>query len=179
MSIDKVVRTISEKTTSVQNDVEVTQKGIITFVPVSGRVIGIPTTIEDPRFLSLMPMSAITSQALGASLAQSWYCDLALYKASDVSKCFGSIASSVLNSEVGQRVRINSASLDLYSALASMAAGYASDTRLASTAYWKRDTRFADNAQKFLKVTIANSASVSFKTKKQTLAYVVTGYNYS
>lgn len=179
MAIDKVVRTFSEKATSVESPIEVTQKGIITFVPVSGRVFGIPTTIEDPRFLSLMAMSAITSNCLGASKAESWYCDLALYKASDVSAAFGSIASNTLKSEVGRRIRIKSASLDLFVALASMAASYASKTRLASTAYWKEDLRFANNAQKFLKVTIANSASVSFKTKKQTLAYEVKGYNFS
>lgn len=177
--IENQRRTISEKATSVQDTPEVTQKGIITFVPVSGLVFGIPTTIEDPRFLDLMPMSAVTANALGASKAESWYCDLALYKASDVSKAFGSIASTVLNSEVGRRVRINSTSLDMYVALASMAVGYASDTPLASTAYWKPNHIYADNAQKFLKVTIANSASVSFKTKKQTLAYKVTGYNYT
>lgn len=175
--IEKTNRTYTEKTTSIDQDIELTQKGIITFVPVSGRVFGIPTTIKDPRLLSLMPMSAITSNALGASLAQGWYCDLSLHYASGVSAAFASIASTTLESEVGRRVRISKTALDLYVAGASLAAGGASNAVvIASSSAWKADQRFADNAKKFLLVTIANSASVSFKTKKQTLAFEVKGY---
>ena len=175
--IEKRNRTYTEKTTSIDQEIELTQKGIITFVPASGRVFGIPTTIPDPRFLSLMPISSITAEALGASLAQGWFCDLSLHYASGVSAAFASIASGVLNSEIGRRLRISKTALDLYVAQASMAAGSASNTVvIASTSLWKAEDRFQDNPQKFLLVTIANSASVHFKTKKQSLAYLVTGY---
>lgn len=183
MGIGKVVRTISEKTTSVEDPIELTQKGIITFVPTSKRIIAIPTTIQNPVFVDLMPMSEITSNALGGSKAEGWYCDLTLYKASDVSTAFGSIASNVLQSEVGRRVRMSGAvdAFHIYIAAASQTSNYGASkhSRLASTAYWKKDERFGSNAQKFLKIVPANSASANFKAKKQTLAYVVTGYNYN
>jgi hypothetical protein len=170
-------RTYTEKTTSVEQDIEVTQKGIITFVPVSGKVFGIPTTIEDVRFLSLMPMSAVTAESFGGSLAESWYCDLSLHYASGVSTAFASIASGTLLSEVGRRVRISATDLSLYLANASLAVGGASNAVvIASSSAWKLDTRFASNAKRYLMVTIGNSASVHFKTKKQTLAYEVKGY---
>ena len=175
--IEKTARTYTEKTTSIDQDIELSQKGIITFVPVSGRVFGIPTTIQDPRLLHLMPMSAITSNALGASLAQGWFCDLTLHYATGVSAAFASIASNTLNSEVGRRVRISATALDLYVAGASLAVGGASNAVvIASSSAWKKDQRFTSNPKKFLLVTVANSASISFKTKKQTLAYEVRGY---
>ena len=175
--IERVNRTYTEKTTSIDQDIELSQKGIISFAPGSGRVIGIPTMIKDPRLLILQPMSAITSNALGASLAQGWYCDLTLHYASAVSAAFASLASGVLLSEIGRRIRISSASLDLYVANASMASNSASNTVvIASDSLWKKVERYSGNAKRFLVVTIANSASVSFKTKKQTLAYEVRGY---
>lgn len=175
--IEKRNRTYTEKTTSIEQDIEVTQKGIISFVPVSGRVFGIPTTIEDVRFLSLMPMSAVTANALGASQSEGWYCDLTLHYASGVSAAFASIASTTLQAEVGRRVRVSATDLSLYVAAASLAVGGASNAVvIASSSAWKLDTRFASNAQRYLLVTTPNSASVSFKTKKQTLAYEVKGY---
>lgn len=170
-------RTYTEKTTSIDQGIEVTQKGIISFVPVSGRVFGIPTTIEDVRFLSLMPMSAITANALGASQSEGWYCDLTLHYASGVSAAFASIASAIAEAEVGRRIRISATDLSLYVGQAARASDSASNTAvIASTAVWKLDTRFASNAQRYLLVNVPNSASISFITKKQTLAYEVKGY---
>lgn len=185
MSIGKVVRTISEKTTSVQDDIEVSQKGIISFVPAAatGLVFGIPTTIQNPVMLHLLPMNADTAGALGGNSSGSacpWYCDLTLHHASGVSRAFASLASISYVEDIGRRIRISATDLSLYVAQASMAANYASNTVvIASSSLWKLDERFASNAKKYLMVTISKYASATnFHVKKQVLAFEVRGYNY-
>lgn len=180
--IEKAKRTITNKTTDIDEDIELSQKGIISFVPMAstGLIIGIPTTIKDPRMLTILPMNANTTGAMNANAAGSgspWYCDLTLHYASAISRAFGSIASTVLEAEVGRRVRISSTDLSLYVANCSLAAGGASNAVvIASESAWKLDPRFASNAKKYLLVTVTKYASALFHAKKQLLAYEVKGY---
>lgn len=172
--IENAVRTYTEKTTSIDQDIELSQKGVVTLVPKAGVVLGIPTTIKDVRSLTFTPMSSITASALSA--AAGWYCDLALYKASDVYNTFASIASGILQAEIGKRLRMSS-DYKLYVALASMAAtSCASNSRLASGSVFRQLTQFGTNQQKYLKVVVRNAASGSYKAKKQSFAYEVRGY---
>jgi hypothetical protein len=182
MGIEKRNRVYTEQSTSINQDIMKSQKGIISFVPgaTTGLIIGIPTTIEDPRMLTLLPMSAVTAGALNANAAGSgspWYCDLTLHHASAVSRAFASVASTVLASEIGKRIRISVTDLSLYIAQASLAVGGASNTVvIASESAWKLDPRFASNAKKYLRVYVNLYASALLHSKKQVLAYEVQGY---
>lgn len=171
--IEKAIRTFSEKNTSVETDIEVSQKGIIAFAPTSSNIIGIPTTIDNPVILHLQPLSSITMAAL-----QSWYCDLKLYQAASVFTAFASLASASTDEEIGARLRMDASTKSLFVARKSLTTSEVLDNKLSDTTLWKKDDRFLNNAKKYLKV-VANAGSASLKTKKQFLAYEVRGYNNS
>lgn len=179
MPIYKKHRGLSEKTTSIEDPIEVKQRGIISFVPSKGRTFLIPTHIGNPVNLKLQAMSDVTAQALGASAkCQTWYCDLSLHYATNAaSSGFGSIASTVLLAEVSRRLRLKGSKL--YEAVASMAAGSASNAVVgASNSLWRELPEYASGTKKFLVVTMPNSASTYFKAKKQTISFEVIGYEY-
>lgn len=179
MSIYKKHRVFSEKLTSIEDPIAVVQRGVMTFVPSKGKSFLIPTFVDNPVNLKIQAMSEVTSQALGASAkAQTWYCDLSLHYATNAaSSGFGSIASTVLLSEVGKRIRLVNGKL--YEALASMAVGYASNTPVAASgSLWKQLELFASNSKRYLVVNVPNSASTYFKAKKQAISYEVIGYEY-
>jgi hypothetical protein len=174
--IEKVNRTYTEKTTSIDQEIELSQKGIMTFVPraATGNDIGIPCMISDPRLITLTPMTGLTASALLTTGGYS--CDLVLYKASDVYNTFASIASGILLAEVGRRLRMSS-DYKLYVAKASMAAtSCASNTRLASGSVFRQLEQFGTNQKRYLKVVIDNAASGALQAQKQTLAYEIRGY---
>jgi hypothetical protein len=177
MAIEKVCRTITEKTTSVEQPIELTQKGIIQFVPKSGKVLGIPCLIPNPKVLTLIPMTLITAQSLSASgLGGGWYSDLSLHYATAVSNCFLDVASTVLEADKYDRIRMKS-NYTLYQTLASMAATSASyATNFNQASLYKQLPEYGTNAKKYLVVNVANSASALFKVKKQKLAYEIRGY---
>lgn len=181
MPIYKKHRTLSEKTTSVEDPIELIQRGVITFAPSKGRGLLIPTQITNPVMLNIIPMSAITAQAWhgGSAAGVVPYSDLTLHYATNAaSSCFGSLASNVLIAEIGKRIRMVDSKL--YVATASMAANSASNTGVTSTAStsWRQLEEFGSNAKKYLVVTIPNAASAYFKVKKQSIAYEVVGYEY-
>ena len=180
MPIYRKHRVFSEKLTSIEDPIAVVQRGVITFVPSKGTTFLIPTQIENPVNLKLQAMGATTAQALGASVkAQTWWSNLSLHYATNAaSSGFGSIASGVLISEIGKRIRLVGGKL--YVATASMAVGHASNTGVRTTAStsWRELPEFASGAKKYLVVTVPNSASAYFIAKKQRISYEVIGYEY-
>ena len=77
MSIDISRRTITEKTTSVEDPIELSQKGTVSVVHISGRapgVLAVPTNIPKPKSVTLIPMNSLTAKVL-----QRWYCNYNLY----------------------------------------------------------------------------------------------------
>lgn len=179
MPIYKKHRALSEKTTSIEDPIEIVQRGVISFVPSKGAAFLIPTQIQNPVLVRVMARGATTAQALGASAkCQSWYCDLSLHYATHAaSSGFGSIASNVIAAEIGNRLRLKGSKL--YVAVASMAAGSASNAVVgASGSLWRELPEFASGAKKYLVVNMPNSASTYFKAKKIRLSYEVVGYEY-
>ena len=179
MPIYKKHRSLSEKTTSIEDPIEIVQRGVISFVPSKGRTFLIPTQIKNPVMVKLSAIGATTAQAFGASSkAETWRCDLSLHYATNAaSSAFGSIASNVLLSEIGNRLRLKGSKL--YVAVASMAANSASNAVVgASNSLWRELPEFASDEKKFLVVTMPNSASTYFKAKKQKLSFEVVGYEY-
>ena len=179
MPIYKKQRSLSEKTTSIEEPIELVQRGVISFVPSKGTSFLIPTQIKNPVMVSIMARGATTAQALGASVkCQSWYCDLSLHYATNAaSSGFGSIASNVLISEIGTRLRLKGSKL--YVAVASMAAGSASNAVVgASNSLWRELPEFASGEKKYLVVNVLGSASTYFKVKKTKISFEVIGYEY-
>jgi len=183
MPIYKKHRALSEKTTSIEDPIEVMQRGVITFAPSKGTAFLIPTQIQNVVHLNITAMNLDAARSLGGSAAAAkveplFYSDYKLYHATNAaSSGFGSLASAVNEVEVGKRLRLVDSKL--YVAIASMAADYASDTVvLASTAYWRQLEEFASNAQKYLVVNVPNGASAYFKLKRQKISYEVVGYEY-
>lgn len=183
MPIYKKHRGLSEKTTSIEDPIEVKQRGIISFVPSKGRTFLIPTHIENPVMLKLEPLSLPSQKWMnGGSNASTvnhgYFTDLSLHYATNAaSSAFGSIASNVLLAEVDRRLRLKGSKL--YIANASMAAGSASNAVVgASDSLWRELPEYASGSKKFLVVTVQNGASAYFKAKKQTIAFEVIGYEY-
>ena len=181
MPIYKKHKVFSEKLTSVEDPIAVVQRGVITCVPTKGTALLIPTTIENPVKLTLNPMHATSAQAFVDSSAGGvcWYSNLKKYYATNAaSSAFGSIASNVLEEEVGKRIRMVDSKL--YVALASMAADSASDSGVDSTAStsWRKLDEFGSNSQSYLVVTMPNIASAYYIAKKTWLSYEVIGYEY-
>jgi len=181
MPIYKKHRSLSEKTTSIEDPIEVVQRGVITFIPskATGAFL-LPTQITNPLKVTINPMDSLTAQAInsGSVGAAHWWTDLKLYHATNAaSSCFGSIASIASLDEVGKRLRI--ADGKLYVAAASNSAIQAYDAVVeASTAHWRQLEEFGSNAQKYLLVHIPNTASAYFILKKMRLSYEVIGYEY-
>lgn len=177
MPIYRKHRGLSEKTTSIEDPIEVVQRGVISFVPTKGKSFYIPTQITNPVMVKLQARSVSTANALGGSIAQGWYCDLSLHYATNAaSSGFGSLASNVLLSEVGKRIRLYNGKLHV--ATASCYATSAESTELSALATWRALDEFGSNAQKYLIINTPNAASVWFKLVKQHLSFEVVGYEY-
>lgn len=175
--IEKVARTVTETGTTIDQDVELSQKGQIQTVVLSGKQFTIPTTISNPKMLTLMAMNSDAAGALGASGGiTAVYCDLTLHYATGASLAFASIASDVDAADVGKRLRL-STDYELFVAKAvTGAASAASDSLLADTDFWTKLDSFGANQKKYLLVNVANSASAFLKVKKCSFAYEVRGY---
>ena len=179
--IKKVERTVTETGTSINQDIELSQKGIIQFVPsLTARHFVIPCNIPNPKVFTIIPMHSNSAHSLNASSSEALpWCDLVLHKASDVNaSMFASVASEVYASDVGYRLRMDTASYNLYVAAASQAATTAaSNARLASNSLWHPVPGFQNNAKKYLKVgPVTQSVSASFSVTKQKFSYEVRGY---
>jgi len=177
--IGKVERTVTETGTTIDQKVELSQKGTIQVVSsLTSKLLAIPCNIPNPETLSLFPMTANAAIALNASTTEAIpYTDFVLHSGTGASLTFASIASGVLQADVGYRLRMDTASYSLFVAAASQAATTcASNSRLASNSLWHKVYGYASNAQKYLLVNIANSASDVYQAKKIKFKYEIRGY---
>jgi len=179
--IGKVERTVTETGTSLDQNIELTQRGTIQIVPttaVGNKLMAIPCSIPFPQALNIYPMTSDAAIALSGSTAEAHnYQDFVLHWATGASNSFGSVASNVFASDVGYRLRMDTASYSLFVATASAyATGAASNTRLASKSFWRKVDGFANNQRKYLLVNIANGVSDTFKTRKLKFKYEIKGY---
>lgn len=178
MPIYKKHKVFSEKLTSIEDPIAVVQRGVISFAPSAGRTFLIPTKIENVVALNITAGNDQSGTALrGYSFDfQKHYATAA--GASNAIAGFGALASLSNLSEVGIRLRMSRA-YKLYVANASMASTtIASNSMLASRSLFTELEGFNDGGKNYLLVTIDNSASASWKTKKQKIGYEVIGYEY-
>lgn len=83
MSIEKKYRVITEKTTSVEDPIELVQKGTVKAKRIAARaavVLAIPTSIENPKTLTIVPLNIPTGKAI-----QRYHCDMIRYSATNAS----------------------------------------------------------------------------------------------
>jgi len=177
--IGKVERTVTETGTTLDQNIELSQKGEFVIVSsLTSKLFAIPCNIPNPETLNLYPVEADAAEALRASDGSvPWYTDFVLHWATGASLTYGSIASNVNLAEVGHRLRMDTASYSLFVATASAyATGAASNTRLASKSFWRKVDGYASNQRKYLLVNIANIASESYQATKLRFKYEVKGY---
>ena len=185
MPIYKKHRTLSEKTTSIEDPIEIKQSGVIQFAPAdSAAGFLIPTTVTNVVGLRINGLSAVTNYILGASGAAAkktagWWSDLTLHYATHAaSLAFGSMASAVAPTAVGKRLKMHNGKL--YTALASLAEGSCSTTGFVTSlasGNWRQLEEFGSNAQKYLVVTLGNGVTL-FASVRHDIAYEVIGYEY-
>ena len=78
--IEKVARTLSEKTTSVDQEIELSQKGIVAVgFKHQATSLVVPTNIDSPKSLTLTPLNAAAAKAL----KNGWFCDFVLKAATE------------------------------------------------------------------------------------------------
>ena len=78
--IEKVARTLSEKTTSVDQEIELSQKGIVGVgTKHAAHCLVVPTNISDPRLVNITPLNVAAKMLLKSG----WHCDLVLKAATE------------------------------------------------------------------------------------------------
>ena len=78
--IEKSIRTYSEKTTSVDQLIEKSQKGIASErLKGAKKTLIIPTMLENPKSIIITPLDVNGA----AIVSRGWYSDMVLYKASN------------------------------------------------------------------------------------------------
>lgn len=151
--LEKARRTLSEKTTSVEYPIELTQKGEVSQVIKRGvAALIIPTNIENPKLLKITPLTDHASRVL----RDGWYCNMQKYYASN-----SSVSSLLTNSATKSASLYPFAqeALSLYNRQLYTAKTYvtssnaASDSLYASDSLWKKESRYATDAPNFLIVT--------------------------
>jgi hypothetical protein len=177
--IEKSMRTFSEKTTSVEHDIERSQKGIVRQTirtARGGRVIVIPTIIKNPKVLTITPLN--NKAAIQFHNAGGWFSDLNLYHASNASVSLSLIRSATTTSVANIRLADSLVlyNRDLYIAVGAVTATQSASASLitGSKSLFKKLDEFSDNAKAFLKVT-GRSASAGSNTNVY-FAYEVRGY---
>ena len=182
MSIQKAYRTISEKLTSVEDPIEVTQKGKVSFKSISA-YLPVPTTIQNVWSVKLLPMNASAALVLhGGSAAgispkkSGWHCDLVKYKANDVSTVLKFTQAANFASAPVETIALNGAVLYQFLREVGTAATATGAVGAASASIVKKVAGFSSNANalNFLKVTLRG---VSFAATNCKVAYEVKGYN--
>ena len=180
MSIKKVYRTISEKTTSVEDPIELTQKGKVSLTTVSA-YLPIPTTIEEVYSVKILPLSASARKLLyGGSVAQGgrtgFYCDLVKYNANSVSTALKYTVAANASTIANESIAMKSNALYL-AERATVTAATATAGVGASESLWKKVKFFGSNAAdtNYLKVML-NSTSYAQSTCR--FSYEVKGYNH-
>lgn len=195
MGLDKRFRTYTEKTTSIEQPIEVVQYGrFVTRISSSGAgtlALILPTTVPNVKSLKLTPLTA------SASRVKDYYCDLNLYTASHplVSSALSrnrttgtnNIGASDIDETVFSFDKQTTNSKWLYesqkAAKATLLANYhpagGSGAQASAGTYWKKNLTIASNGKNYLKVLIKNTASAGASKvmlRKCIFAYEVRGY---
>lgn len=172
--IEKSMRTFSEKTTSVEHDIERSQKGVLrALMRPGGRVIVIPTSLTDPKHLVINPLNDRAARTFVAG--RQWFCDLKLSHASNasVSAALRRSASTTSAASVRLSDSLVLINRDLYIAVGSPTATQSASVSLVtgSSSLFKKLDEFSGNAKKFLRVSVSRAtlANILF-------AYEVRGY---
>ncbi len=179
--IRKVERTVTETGTTIDQDVELSQKGKFIVVPTTSGanvLLAIPCNIPNPETLNLYPLTANSARALGASDGEApAYTDFVLHWATGATQTYASVASNSNIDEINHRLRMDTASYSLFVATASQTSGnVGSNALLASNSLWRKVDGYANNPRKYLLVNIANIASTIYQTKKMWFKYEIRGY---
>lgn len=178
--IQKAVRTISEKLTSIEDPIELTQKGKIA-VKGATTFLAIPTTIENVFGVNIIPMNASGALAINGGSASGispkksgWYCDMVKYNANDVSAAL--LYTTVANQASVFTGHIAVKSNAIYEAVRNIGTAATATAGVgASNSMWKKVPYFSSNAnaKNFLKVTLRGA---SYATTNVKFAYEVIGY---
>lgn len=185
MAIEKVCRTITEKTTSVEQPIELTQKGKIKVTYLSTRnacVLPVPTSIKNPKSLVIIPHTLKTSKIFNQGR---WITDFVLYSATEASlsrlliapatnTVLASLASGSANGDM-----LITYDGKLYIA---PSAGVASSAFTSGATIKTAGTLIqvpfssATNAKCMLKITYAPATVASFTKEILSYSYEVRGY---
>ena len=176
MSIQKVIRTISEKTTSVEHPIEVTQKGTIAVgLKYAGLATAIPTNIKNPKLLKITALNHAARRGIDGAAC---YCDMELKPAASFASIFAGTAGSLASGGI-EILTINNGKGYL-SSRSTVASGtwLASDSLVASDSYFTRIPWIASNESKFLRVELFQTATAASMEgwKYAKFNYEVTGY---
>lgn len=161
--IENSVRTITEKTTSIDYPIEKSQKGIVAIGHKhSGKIAFIPTMIEDPREVIITPMNAAAMRVFAR-----WHCDLVLYGATNASiaTIAKKSATGSVNASGGDNIMVLLNGKLYISRAGTTASGtwIASDSLVASNSLFKKVDWYASNAKRFLKIgTISSTATCRY-----------------
>lgn len=171
--IENSVRTITEKTTSINYPIEKTQKGIIAIGHKhSGKIAFIPTMIEDPRTVQITPLNAAAMRVFAR-----WHCDLVLYSATNASIATvgKKSATAAVNASGGDDIVtiLNGKLYQIRPGTTNAGSKIASDSLVASNSLFKKIDWYASNAKRFLKIGTISSTATCLYIK---YAYEVKGY---
>lgn len=191
MGLEKKFRTYTEKTTSIDQPIEVVQYGrFVTRISSSGEgtlAVILPTTIPNVKSVQLFPLNSS-----GAGFKQT-YCDLKLYNASHslvktaLSKKRNIVQhTAVSNIDETAFIIVNgklyeSQKPTAWSALQNYSATGASYAQASATTIWQRNLTIASNGKNYLKVLGKPLLSKTSIASLQTLgnaqfSYEVRGY---
>jgi hypothetical protein len=176
--IEHKIRTYSETGTSIDQGIELSQKGVVVErMKRALKTLIIPTTLKDPRTLIITPLAA----SAGKNLSSGWHCDMNLYRASNanVSKTLTTHGTTAASNASGYADTLVMVDRELYISRTAVSGTHiASDSLVTGSAsLFKKLTEFgttADNAQKYLVAT--SLATLAGNTTIAKFAYEVRGY---
>ena len=168
---------MSEKLTSVEHPIEVTQKGQIAVgLKDAGQAIPIPTNIKNPKLLAITALNHAARRGLNTN----WYCDMVLKTTASFASWAANATAASLASG-GVEILVLNNGKGYISSRSTIASGtwIASDSLVASDSYFNQIPWIASNDSKFLKVElfhgIATAGSIE-GWKYAKFNYEVIGY---
>jgi len=171
--IENSIRTITEKTTSIDYPIEKSQKGIVAIGHKhSEKIAFIPTMIEDPRIVQITPLNDNAKRVF-----ERWSCDLVLYGATNASiaTIAKKSATAALNASGGDSIMVllNGKLYISRTGITALGSWIASDSLVASNSLFQKVDWYASNAKRFLKIGTNSSTASCLYIK---YAYEVKGY---
>lgn len=173
--IEKSIRTYSEKTTSIDQLIEKSQKGIASErLKGAKKTLIIPTMLDNPKSIIITPLD-VNGAAL---VSRGWFSDMVLYKASNsnVSVVLNEGTNAASNASLMSDVLVLESRKLYQSVVAVSSAQIASNSLVtASGALFRELTDYGTNQKRYLVVTTraTDSAAASGQTR---FAWEVRGY---